>query len=288
MMNSLRVAALQMGPASQTAQAVLERMLKLIEDAGRGGAQIVCFPELAFTPYFPSRPLNTEDREKYFEELPSERIEPLLTLARVYRLGIILPYAEKAAGRFYNSALIIDGEGHICGKYRKIHLPLSQPDSRGKVRNYEDQYFRSGDLGIPVFSIDGVKIGVQICYDRHFPEGFRVLALQGAEVVFLPTNSPSYGLQERRRLWEALLTVRAYENGIFLVVAAKAGVENGIEYLGGSSIVSPRGDFLAQAKSNNDEIVLAELNLDLVLEARKDLPFQLVRRPECYQLLCKA
>jgi hypothetical protein len=100
-------------------------------------------------------------------------------------------------------------------------------------------------------------------------------------------DSPSYGLQERRRLWEALLTVRAYENGIFLVVAAKAGVENGIEYLGGSSIVSPRGDFLAQAKSDNDEIVLAELNLDLVLEARKDLPFQLVRRPECYQLLCK-
>lgn len=287
-MNSLRVAALQMGPASQTTQALLERMLKLIEEAARSGAQLVCFPELAFTPYFPSRPLSPQDREKYFEELPNERIEPLLTLARAYHLGMILPYAEKAAGRFYNSALLIDGEGHICGKYRKIHLPLSQPDSRGKVRNYEAQYFRSGDLGFPVFTLAGVKIGVQICYDRHFPEGFRVLALQGAGVVFLPTNSPSYGLQERRRLWEALLTVRAYENGFFLVVAAKAGVENGIEYLGGSSIISPQGNFLAQAKSNNDEIVLAELNLDLVLKARQDLPFQLVRRPEYYRLLCKA
>lgn len=285
-MGNLRVAALQMGPATGSRKEIFKRILNLLEEAAKKEAQIVCFPELALTPYFPAKPLYLQDKEKYFEELPNARIQPLLDLACAYRLGIILPYAEKAGEKFFNSALVINQEGNIIGKYRKVHIPLSYPDSQGRIRNYEDQYFSSGNLGFPIFHLLGVKIGIQICYDRHFPEGFRVLALKGAEIVFLPTNSPTYGQVERKRLWEAILTVRAYENGFFLVASAKAGVEDGIEYIGGSCIVSPKGTFLARATTEDDEVVMAEINTNLVWEARKDLPFLAVRRKEHYLPLC--
>jgi len=279
-MSAIGVAALQMGP-SGTREENLGRMSSLLRQAAAGGAQIVCFPELSLTSYFPKEK-NPPDVLRYFEDAGSPWLDQLRNLAARLDINVIVPFAEIEGPRRYNSAVVFDRRGGLAGKYRKVHLPRGLPNSRGEIQNFEDSHFDPGDLGFPVFDLGAVRIGLQICFDRHFPEGFRALALSGAEIVFLPTNSPTYGRDQRRQIWRSLLQVRAYENGLFLVAAAKAGVEEGLEYIGGSAVVSPRGVFLAEAGTVGDEVVLAAADPAEVAAARQDLPLPLVRRPQLY------
>ncbi|MFZ5633533.1 MAG: carbon-nitrogen hydrolase family protein [Bacillota bacterium] len=282
-MRKLTVAALQMGP-SGTREENLERMGLLLREAAARGAKIACFPELALTPYFPKH-RDLPEADRFFDGPGSKWLEELSKLAAQVGVCLVLPYAERDGDRRYNSALIFDGRGRRAGSYRKVHIPRGIPNSRGEIQNYEDSYFDPGDLGLPVFDLGVARVGLQICYDRHFPEGFRSLALSGAEIIFLPTNSPTYGRAQRRQLWRSLLQVRAYENGVFLVAAGKAGVEEGLEFIGGSAVVSPKGEFEAVAGTIGDEVICATIDLNEVIKARQDLPLTLVRRPELYRQL---
>jgi predicted amidohydrolase len=272
-----------MGP-SGTRQENLGRMSALLREAAGRGAHIACFPELSLTPYFP-RARELPNAMSFFDSPDSLWLEALRQLAGDLRINIIVPYAEVEENKRYNSAVIFDRRGKPAGRYRKVHIPRGLPNSTGMVQNYEDHYFQPGNLGFPVFQLDVARIGLQICYDRQFPEGFRALGLGGADIVFLPTNSPTYGRERRRRLWNSLLQVRAFENGYFLVAAGKAGIEEEMEFIGSSAVVSPMGDFLSTASTDGDEVVLASLDLAELDRARLDLPVRLVRCPDKYGIL---
>lgn len=279
----LTVAAAQVGPTTDDKAATVERLAALLDEAGQRSVQMLCFPELCLMPFFPARLVR--DNDAFFDDLPSPLIEPLLSRVRRYRIALVLPYGEREGDAHYNSALVFDERGEVVGKYRKVHIPAYFPSNLpGGTGSFERLYFAPGNLGFPVFHVMGVKIGVQICYDRLFPEGSRALALKGAEVVFYPNNLAAYGQAYRWTVWERLLCVRAYENGFFGVAPNKAGREGVRDNIGQSLIVGPLegGEVLAKAASDGDELVVATIDLAQVSEARKRLPFWRDRRPDQY------
>lgn len=284
MAKKVRIVAAQLGPSLPTKEKNVRRMIRLVEGAAAKGAKIVCFPELALTPYFPAN--NSRRFEHYFDVLPDPLTEPLFEVARAAGIAFILSYAERDGVCFYNSALIVDSDGRVAGKYRKVHLPGNFPGRRAGVSSFEKMYFTPGNLGFPVFSISGVRIGVQICYDRQYPEGFRCLALGGAEIVFVPTVLALQRDPSRAETWSLVLRTRAIENGMFIVGVGKAGCERGMDHVGRSVVISPvSGRILAKAKSDGDELIVADLDLNEVTEARRRLPFWRDRRPAEYALL---
>lgn len=277
------VAAAQVGPTNDDKAATIERLAALLDRAGERGVQLICFPELCLTPFFPARLVREND--DFFDDLPGPLIEPLLTRARKHRIAMVLPYAELAGDTHYNSALVFDERAEVVGKYRKVHIPAYFPSNLpGGTGSFERLYFTPGNLGFPVFQVMGVKVGVQICYDRLFPEGSRALAVNGAEVVFYPNNLAAYGQSYRWTVWERLLCVRAYENGYFGVAPNKAGNEGARDNIGQSLVIGPLegGEVLAKAETDDDELVVATIDLAQVGEARKRLPFWRDRRPDQY------
>ncbi|MBI2322992.1 MAG: carbon-nitrogen hydrolase family protein [Chloroflexi bacterium] len=279
----LTVAAAQVGPTTDDKAATVERLAALLDAAGERGVQMLCYPELCLMPFFPARLVR--DNDAFFDELPGPLVEPLLIRVRRYRIALVLPYGERESDAHYNSALVFDERGEVIGKYRKVHLPAYFPSSLpGGTGSFERLYFAPGNLGFPVFEVMGVRVGVQICYDRLFPEGSRALALKGAEVVFYPNNLAAYGQPYRWSVWERLLCVRAYENGFFGVAPNKAGLEGARDNIGQSLVVGPLegGEVLAKAEGDGDELVVANIDLAQVAEARKRLPFWRDRRPDQY------
>jgi predicted amidohydrolase len=254
----------------------------MVEEAVAKGVDVICFGELFLTPFFPNR--LTEEYAKYFLELPSEITDPLFKLARAKRIAMIFPYGERAGRYFYNSAAVFDRAGKHLGTYRKTHIPAILPSElRGGTGSYEKFYFSPGSE-FPVWDLDGVKIGIQICYDRKFPEGSRALALKGAEVLFMPICAATYGETKLRgNTWELPLQARAYENGTFVVAVNRAGDEHGRNHMGKSLIVNPVGaEIIAVASGDKPELLVASLDLDDVNAAQKSLPWSRDRRPELY------
>jgi len=287
MVNKVILAAGQLATASTVKKENIQRILHLMNEAEKQGVDVVCFGELSLTPYFAIEP-NRDHLDNCFDTLPNELTTDIFKFTRNHHLAVILPYAEYDGVHYYNTAAFISN-GRLIGQYRKMHMPgaFLKPGER-LIGNYEKLYFTPGNLGFPVYEMNGVKVGVQICYDRHFPEGYRCLTLQGAQVVFNPTALPDRGLSWRRDTWELFLRVRAFENGIFVVGINKAGVESGIEFMGQSLVISPGGgEVLARAKTSEDELVVCEVDLDSINEARKALPWMRDRRPEAYVGLCK-
>lgn len=285
MPRKLIVAAGQMGPAADDRAANVETILALMDEAAGSGAGIICMPELSLTKYFGH--WNTRDFAAMFDEVPGPYTAPVQRKAAGHRLAVILPLAERAGITLYNTAVVIDASGEIVGRYRKMHLPGSFPTKDRGAFTFERLYFAPGDLGFPTFEAAGAKIGIQICHDRNFPEGYRVLGLAGAELVFTPTNMPAVGRVWQSDIWETTLRLRAYENGFYHVGVGKAGVEDGLRYVGDSVVISPLGgEVIARAKTDGNEVVLAEIDLDDVIEARTRMPFARDRRPEHYRALC--
>lgn len=279
----LTVAAAQVGPTTDDKAATVARLATLLDKAGQRDVRLICYPELCLMPFFPARLVR--DNDGFFDDLPGPLIEPLLSRARKYRVALLLPYGEREGDTHYNSALVFDERAEVVGKYRKVHIPAYFPSSLpGGTGSFERLYFAPGNLGFPVFQVSGVKVGVQICYDRLFPEGSRALALKGAEVVFYPNNLAAYGQPYRHRVWERLVCIRAYENGFFAVAPNKAGLEGVRDNIGQSLIVGPLegGEVLAKAETDGDELVVATIDLGQVSEARKGLPFWRDRRPDQY------
>lgn len=282
MARQLKVAAAQLGPSTNNKQATAVRIEKLVRDAATSGVQVLLFPELALTPFFPAT--LKRDFEDWFDDLPSPLIDGPLRAAREAEMVLVLPYAERAGVSFFNSALVVDADGTIAGKYRKVHIPAYFPtELPGGTGSFERFYFTPSSEGFPVFDTRYCRLGVQICYDRMFPEGSRVLGLKGAEIVCFPHNYAAYGMEYRNRAWGRLIQARAYENGFFGVVANKAGQEGERDSAGRSMIITPLGgDILTEGTPAGEELVIADVDLDDVAEARRRIPWWRDRRPDAY------
>lgn len=288
MARDVKVAAAQMGPNNEgtSREEVVDRMLALMDRAVEDGVEILAYPELALTPYFPKR--IRDDCEQFFEtEMPSKVVDPLFRRAREARIAFHLGYAEKDGERCYNTAILVDEDGTIFDKFRKIHLPgLPHPDPEGYAKVFEPRYFASGDTGFKVFPAKKAKVGIAICQDRRYAESYRCLGLQGAEIILTGYNTPAYPLALAHN--ELVMRAGAYENSLFVVGVAKAGVEDGMEFIGGSCIINPLGEIVAKASTTGDELVVARIDLDGLIPARKRWNFFGRRHPEHYKLLLEA
>lgn len=285
----IRVAAAQTGPVLGTdMRPGVEVACELIEQAASQDVEVICFSELFLTPFFPNQ--LTPEYEQFFLELPSPVTDPLFRLARHKRMAMIFPYGERAGRFFFNSALVVDAEGRPLGTYRKTHIPAILPSRlQGGTGSYEKFYFSPG-RDLPVFDLGEVRVGIQICYDRKFPEGSRSLALDGAQVIFMPICAATYGETTlRANTWELPLQARAYENGVFVVAVNRAGDERGRRHIGKSMIVNPVGaEIMAVTKSDGPELLVATLDMDDVDRAQKSLPWWRDRRPELYGRLVQS
>jgi predicted amidohydrolase len=284
-MRQVKVAAAQMGAINEgtTREQCVERMLALLEQAIAEDVEILAYPELSLTPYFPKR--IRDDADQFFEtEMPNKVVEPLLQRAREAGVAVHIGYAEKDGGRHFNSSIYIDADGTVLGVYRKIHLPgVTKPDGYAKV--YEPYFFETGDTGFKVFAGGRARVGIAICQDRRYGESFRCLGLLGAEIVISGYNTPAYPLSLAHN--ELSLRAGAYQNSLFVVGVAHCGVEDGLELIAGSCIVDPLGEIVAKASTSADELVAARIDLDVMVPARKRWNFFGRRHPEHYGLLTR-
>jgi len=285
----ITVAAAQTGPVlSDDIAGGVRAACAMIEEAADRGADIICFPELFLTPFFPNR--LEADVSRWFMELPDSKVQPMFDSARRAGLAMIFPYGERHGNHCYNSAAIVDRDGRILGTYRKTHIPAILPSKlKGGTGSYEKFYFAPGSE-LPVFSLEGLKVGVQICYDRKFPEGTRALAVQGAQIIFMPICAASYGeTQLRDATWDLPLRARAYENGTFVVAVNRAGDEHGRRHIGRSMIINPVGaEIMVEAGEDKPELLCATIDLADVGIAQTSLPWWRDRRPELYDTLLRA
>ncbi|BFL64530.1 N-carbamoyl-D-amino acid hydrolase [Roseomonas mucosa] len=297
----ITVAGAQLGPIQKAEgrDIAVGRMVRLMERAHRHGAQVVVFPELALTTFFPRwYEEDIANADHWYETaLPSNETAPLFEAARKYGIAFHLGYAEKTPdGRRFNTAVFVHPSGEIVLKYRKIHLPGHKDyDPVRQVQHLEKRYFEVGDLGFPVVRApvggQDVNIGMLICNDRRWPEAWRVLGLQQVELVMLGYNTPSIN-QDRRgfeahhlRVLHSHLSIQSgcYQNACFGVGVAKGGVEDGHELFGHSIICNPQGEIMAQATSWDDELIVADCDLDMCNLGRTTIfNFAAHRRPEAY------
>ena len=260
-------------------QDALERHLPFIEQAGKAGVQMLGLQEIFNGPYFcPSQDPKWYDAA---EACPGPTTELMAGYAKKYGMVMVVPiYERDLPGVYYNTAAVIDADGTYLGKYRKNHIPHTNGF-------WEKYFFKPGNLGYPVFQTRFGKVGVYICYDRHFPEGARLLGLNGAEIVFNPSATVA-GLSQY--LWKLEQPAHAVANGYFMAASNRVGTEapwNIGKFYGTSYIVDPRGNFLATASEDKDELVVATVDLDQIEEVRKTWQFYRDRRPETYQDMTK-
>jgi len=264
------------------AKAMVDKHLEYIGQAADAGAQIVCLQEIFNGPYFCA-----EQETRWYdvaEAVPDGAIIRLMQeQARRRHIAMIVPvYEREQEGIYYNTAAVIGNDGSYLGKYRKTHIPHVAPGF------WEKFYFRPGNLGYPTFDLGFVRIGVYICYDRHFPEGARALGLNGAEIVFNPSATVA-GLSEH--LWKLEQPAHAVANGYYIAAINRVGIEapwNIGEFYGSSYFCNPRGQIIAQASRDKDEVLTADLDLDMIAEVRKTWQFFRDRRPDQYESLVRA
>ncbi len=295
-MRAVTVAAAQMGPIQKSAsrEKTVARMIALMEQAKAAGAQFVVYPELALTTFFPRYYMeNQAEVDAWFEdEMPSAVTAPLFARARQQGMAMSFGYAEQTPdGHHYNTSIHVDASGKIIAKYRKVHLPgHSEYDHERTHQHLEKRYFEPGDLGFPVYRTMGGLFGMCICNDRRWPETYRVMGLQGVEMITLGYNTPSVNSQKadegaEDRLFHNRLVLQAgaYQNSTWVVAVAKAGVEDGHPLIAGSLIVDPDGKIVAEAKSENDEIIVHNCDLDACVFGKRTIfDFARHRRPEHY------
>ena len=262
-------------PVAEIQRRALEAHLALIEEAGQKGVQVLCLQEIFNGPYFcPSQAIRWYDAA---ESVPGPMTETMQAYARKHAMVMVVPvYEREQAGVYYNTAAVIDADGKYLGKYRKNHIPQCNPGF------WEKFYFKPGNLGYPVFETQYAKVGVYICYDRHFPEGARALGLNGAEIVMNPSATVA-GLSEY--LWKLEQPAHAVANGYFLGAINRVGTEapwNIGEFYGQSYFVDPRGKFLVTASRDKSELVTSDMDMAVIEEVRRVWQFYRDRRPDSY------
>ncbi len=264
-------------PIEVIKKAMIDKHVAMLEEAAGKGVQILCLQEIFYGPYFCAEQ-NTRwyDSTERIPDGPTTRL--FMELAKKYKMAIVLPiYEEDLTGVYYNTAAVIDADGEYLGKYRKQHIPHTHPGF------WEKFYFKPGNMGYPTFKTRYATIGVYICYDRHFPEGARLLGLNGAEIVFNPSATVA-GLSEY--LWKLEQPAHAVANGYFVGAINRVGWEapwNIGEFYGQSYFCNPRGQILVEGSRDKDEVVIGDLDLDMIKEVRNVWQFYRDRRPETYR-----
>jgi predicted amidohydrolase len=294
----LTVAAAQLGPIARTEPraSAVARLMAMMREAKQKGAGLVVFPELALTTFFPRWYFEDQaEIDAFFErQMPNAEVQPLFDLARELEIGFKLGYAELTPdGHHFNTAILVAPSGDIVGKYRKIHLPgHSEHEPWRAFQHLEKRYFEPGNLGFQVFEAFGGRLGMCICNDRRWPETFRVLGLQAAEMVVLGYNTPVHypPAPEHDHLQDfhnhLVLQAGAYQNGTWVVGVAKAGREEDCDLIGGTCIVAPTGEIVAQCETLADEVVVYACDLDRCREIQDNIfNFALHREPETYRLI---
>ncbi|CCV03998.1 N-carbamoyl-D-amino acid hydrolase [Mesorhizobium metallidurans STM 2683] len=300
MARDLTIAVCQTSPIQKSAQRAetVDRLIALLERAAAAGAEIAVFPELALTTFFPRWRIDDQaEIEAFFEPaMPGPQTQRLYDAAARLRTGFALGYAELARvdgkTRRFNTMDLVGQDGKLVGRYRKVHVPGSSEPEPGTTVHLERRYFEPGDLGFPVFSYRGVRIGMAICNDRRWPETYRMLCLNGAEIVLIGYNTPllldeAPALAHLRMFHNHLpMQAGAYQNTVWVAAAAKAGIEDGQALIGGSCIIAPTGEIAAQAMSLDDELIVHRADLDLISVCRKvNFDFAKYRRPDQYRLI---
>ena len=298
-MRNIVIGAAQMGPnqKADSRETIVARMLSLLEQAAKAGCTLVVYPELALTTFFPRWYMEDQaEVDQWFEtEMPNAATQPLFDRARELQIAISLGYAELTPdGHHYNTQILTDRDGKIVGKYRKTHLPgHDEFDTERAFQHLEKRYFEPGDTGFPVWRTQDAIVGMLICNDRRWPEAYRVMGLQGVELVILGYNTPSVNSQnsdegEDKRLYhsELSMTAGAYQNSAWVVGVAKAGDEDGHPLMGGTIIVDPNGYVMARATTRDDELIVHECDMDMSLFGKETIfDFARHRRIEHYGLI---
>jgi predicted amidohydrolase len=301
MSRQLKVAAAQLGPIHRAdpRDAVVKRLVALLREAASSGCKLVVFPELALTTFFPRYYMeNAAEIDSYFERsMPNPAVQPLFDEARKLGVGFHLGYAEltheEGRQRRFNTAILVAPNGATVGKYRKIHLP-GHADHRPHLpfQHLEKRYFDVGNGGFQVYRAFNGIIGMCICNDRRWPETFRVMGLQGVDMVVLGFNTPDTNIYHpepvHRRMFHHMLSLQAgaYQNATWVVASAKAGKEDGFGLIGGSAIVAPTGEIAAQSITEDDELIMFNCDLDMGRDFKDHIfNFEKHRRIEHYKLI---
>ncbi len=300
-MRSLRIGAAQLGPIERTESRtqVIERLIALLRQASDEGCELVVFPELALTTFFPRWYLddNPTELDAYYETaMPGPETQALFDEAQSLGVGFYLGYAERTPqGNRYNSSVLVERDGSIVGRYRKVHLPGHEEHEPDRpFQHLERRYFEEGPDGFDVSDAFGGVIGMALCNDRRWPETYRVMALQGVEVILIGYNTPMHyapdpsqdALQSFHN--QLVMQAGAYQNGTWIVGVAKGGVEEGVDSLAESMIIAPSGQIIAQATTSQDELVVADCDLDWCKHYKETLfDFDRYRRPEMYNLIAE-
>ena len=299
MSRHLKIAAAQLGPIhlADTREAVVKRLVALMREAHSQGARFVVFPELALTTFFPRWWMKDEadvDRRFFERSMPSPATQPLFDEGKRLGIGYYLGYGELTPeGRHFNTAILVAPDGNIIGKYRKVHLPGHadhKPDAA--FQHLEKKYFEVGDIGFKVWRFMDTITGMLICNDRRWPEAFRVMALQGAEIIALGFNTPTENLHYAEppalRVHHHLIMAQsmAFQNATWLVETAKCGSEDGFRMFGHSVIVAPTGEIAAKTTTEEDEVACFNCDIDLAQDLKRTMfNFAAHRRPEHYKLI---
>ncbi|MBM3626946.1 MAG: N-carbamoyl-D-amino-acid hydrolase [Alphaproteobacteria bacterium] len=297
----ITVGAAQLGPIQRadSRASVVARMVGLVRQAKAHGCDVVAFPELALTTFFPRWFMQDQaEIDSFFErEMPGPETRALFEAAAEARIGFHLGFAELVVqdgrARRFNTAILVDRDGRVAGRYRKIHLPgHAEHEPWRAFQHLEKRYFEVGDLGWGVWRTMGANMGMAICNDRRWPETYRVMGLQDVEMVFIGYNTPRHNppAPDHDRLSEfhnqLVMQAGAYQNATWIVGVAKCGVEEGCEMIGNSSIIAPTGQVVAQALTQDDELVVARCDLDLGLSyKRSTFNFARHREPQAYRMI---
>ena len=302
MVRSIRVGAAQLGPISRDAERseVVDRLVVLMRQASDEGCQLVVFPELALTTFFPRWYLDDvpEELDSYYEtEMPGPETQPLFDEAKSLGIGFYLGYAELTPEKTrYNSAILVDADGSIVGRYRKVHMPGHEEHEPDRpFQHLERRYFKEGPDGFDVWEAFNGIIGMGLCNDRRWPETYRVMGLQGGELILIGYNTPLHyapdpsqnPLQSFHN--QLVMQAGAYQNGTWVIGVAKGGVEEGVDSLAESMIIAPSGQIVAQAETTDDELIVADCDLDWCKHYKETLfDFDRYRRPEMYKLITES
>jgi predicted amidohydrolase len=295
------VGAAQLGPIqrSHSRKEMVTRLITLLEQGARHGCDLVVFPELALTTFFPRWYIESQtELDAYFEaQMPGPETQALFDAARKLKVGFYLGYAElteeEGRTRRFNTSILVDQTGNIIGKYRKIHLPgHAEHEPWRQFQHLEKRYFETGNLGFPVFRAFGGIIGMAVCNDRRWPETYRVMGLQGVEMILIGYNTPVHNppAPEHDNLShfhnELVMQAGAYQNGTWVVGVGKGGCEEGVDQIGNSIIVAPSGEIVGACSTLGDELAIARCDLDLTLSYKNSVfNFAKHREPHAYGMI---
>jgi len=301
MTRNIIIGAAQLGPISrlESRSSAVNRMIKLMDEAKQQGVELIVFPELALTTFFPRWYIEDQvELDLFFEtEMPNPETIPLFKKAAELSMGFYLGFAElikeNGKNRHFNTSILVDNEGSLIGKYRKIHLPGHFENEPNRAfQHLEKRYFETGNLGFPTFEAFGGQMGMCLCNDRRWPETFRMLGLQGAELVMLGYNTPAHypPVPEHDHLNDfhnhLVMQAGAYQNGTWVVGVAKAGNEENCDLIGGTCIIAPTGEIVAECKTLGDELIVYQCDLDRCTEIKDGIfDFAQHREPENYKLI---